>query len=194
MMDLFTETHWELITGPDGTEGQVYYDILIAALQADDVTDNGGDNNYCNGTPNGIVIAQAFANHGITLVAATNLAHEPLAATPPNNPITISTTVTNIPGACGFSSAFVKYRTDDVSPWQLVPLTTNNTLIYEGVIPAQPAGTMAQTARRFRVQQRAAHPPETARDGRAHALDQPAQGRDQPAVRATTTRRAGDRD
>jgi Zn-dependent metalloprotease len=144
MMDLFTETHWELITGPDGTEGQVYYDILIAALQADDVTANGGDNNYCNGTPNGSVIAQAFANHGITLVAATNLAHQPLSATAPNSPITISTTVTNIPGACGFSSAFVKYRTDDVSPWQLIPLTTTNTLIYDGVIPAQPAGTIVR--------------------------------------------------
>jgi hypothetical protein len=144
MMDLFTETHYALVTGPDGTEGQVYYDILIEALQADDIPANGGDNNYCNGTPNGNVIAQAFANHGITLVAATNLAHQPLMAAAPNNGITISTTVTNIPSACGFSSAFVKYRTDDTSPWQLVPLTSTNNLIYEGNIPAQPAGTIVR--------------------------------------------------
>ncbi|MEZ5046392.1 MAG: T9SS type A sorting domain-containing protein [Chitinophagaceae bacterium] len=74
MSDLFTESQYGLATGPDGNEGQVYFDILIDALTYDDT-----DNNINNGTPNIIAITKAFARHGITILNNTEVLHEPTA-------------------------------------------------------------------------------------------------------------------
>ncbi len=142
MKNLFTDTYWDLVTGPDGTEGQVYYDILIAALTDDDVISNGGDNNICNGTPNGTAIANAFAAHGITLLTGTNIAHNALFSVPGGLPIAINATITNIPNGCGFSGAFAKWRPDDTSPWNQIPLNLVSGNNYSGNIPSQPNGTI----------------------------------------------------
>ena len=71
MMDLYKETFYATVTGPDGTEGQVYVDILVEALTTDDLPANGGDNDITNGTPNDNAIVDAFDLHGINLLSNT---------------------------------------------------------------------------------------------------------------------------
>ena len=63
MSSLFSRSFLGLATGPDGTEGTVYYDILIDALTYDD---NNG--NLADGTPHFTQIVEAFAAHGIYLL------------------------------------------------------------------------------------------------------------------------------
>lgn len=71
MSVLFANTHYGLANGPDGQEGQVYFDILIDALEYDD-----DDNNITNGTPHFIEIVQAFAKHGIYLLSTTSVTNQ----------------------------------------------------------------------------------------------------------------------
>lgn len=77
MSDLFASTYFGLATGPDGTEGQVFHDILIDALTYDDNNANLND-----GTPHFMDIVQAFAKHGIFLLSNAELNHA--------NPISVS--------------------------------------------------------------------------------------------------------
>ncbi len=70
MGDLFAASYFGLANGPDGTEGVVYHDILIDALQYDD---NNGNLN--DGTPHFAYIVQAFADHGIYLLSNTVINH-----------------------------------------------------------------------------------------------------------------------
>ena len=46
MTQIFTKTYYDTPDGPNGTEGEVYHDVLISALLNDD-----NDNNLNNGTP-----------------------------------------------------------------------------------------------------------------------------------------------
>lgn len=143
MNKLFTDTHWALVTGPDGTEGQVFYDILVEALQADDVPANGGDNNICNGTPNGTQITQGFSNHGITLITNVNLSHTPVLAAAALNPIPVNVTLSNFNYICGTAGAVLYWRTDDVSPWTSIAMTGTPPNLTAS-IPSQPAGTIVR--------------------------------------------------
>lgn len=72
MANLFSRSHYGLANGPDGTEGQVYFDILIDALQYDD-----NNNNINDGTPHFTQIVQAFAKHGIYLLSDAEINHTP---------------------------------------------------------------------------------------------------------------------
>jgi len=85
MADLFAATHFGLANGPDGTEGQVYHDILIDALLYDD--DNA---NLNDGTPHFNYIVPAFAAHGIYLLSNTVVNHAPSATIAAGAPFTIS--------------------------------------------------------------------------------------------------------
>ncbi|HMT30584.1 MAG TPA: PKD domain-containing protein, partial [Bacteroidia bacterium] len=62
MMDLFKETLYAGITGPGGSEGQLFQDVLLETLAQDD---NDGD--LTNGTPNYCPILAAFELHGIDM-------------------------------------------------------------------------------------------------------------------------------
>ncbi len=70
MSTIFADSHYGLANGPDGTEGTVYHDILIDALQYDD-----NDNNINNGTPHFLPLVQGFAQHGIYLLSNTEINH-----------------------------------------------------------------------------------------------------------------------
>ncbi len=70
---LFAQSHYGLANGANGTEGQVYFDILIDALQYDDT-----DNNILNGTPHFLFIVKGFADHGIYLLNNSEVAHADL--------------------------------------------------------------------------------------------------------------------
>jgi hypothetical protein len=85
MHDLFSISHYGLANGPNGTEGKVFYDILVDALQYDD--DN---NNINDGTPHFTQIVQAFAKHGIYLLSTAELDHAPPGVVASGTPVTLS--------------------------------------------------------------------------------------------------------
>jgi len=93
MMYLNAQGMYGLPNGPDGSEGQVYTDILIEALQVDDAPSNGGDNDITNGTPNGADIVQGFADHGITLLSNASLAHIDVKEANSGAPVTIDASI-----------------------------------------------------------------------------------------------------
>ncbi|MBL4587332.1 MAG: T9SS type A sorting domain-containing protein [Flavobacteriales bacterium] len=140
MIDLYAATYAALITGPDGTEGQVYVDILIEALQIDDSPSNGGDNDITNGTPNDIDIVDAFDAHGITLLSNATLGHAAIEAHD-NTDIEIEITVdTDYPWA--LNQALVAYRLNASDTWNTVSLTNTSGNDYSAVIPGQPNATV----------------------------------------------------
>lgn len=141
MAALFAETQYGLANGPDGSEGQVYTDVLIDALQADD-----NDNDLLNGTPNATAIASAFALHGITLLSNANLAHTQVKASPANIPVTINADLTNVSlaFAWAFSGVNCSYAINNSSTWTTLPMTSTNGINYTVDIPAQSAGTVVK--------------------------------------------------
>lgn len=135
--NIFAESHLGLANGPNGAEGQVYTDILIDALFADD-----NDANLSNGTPNAGPISQGFALHGITLLSNATLVHTPVATSAANNTITLNASLTNVTFAWALSGVKGAYKTNTSTVWN--PITFSNTggNNYSTTIPAQPAGTV----------------------------------------------------
>ncbi|MEP7264624.1 MAG: M36 family metallopeptidase, partial [Bacteroidota bacterium] len=141
MSDLFVEALYGLANGPNGTEGQVFTDVLIDALQADD-----NDGNLINGTPNVNAIADAFALHGISLLTTANLAHTPVIAAPAQLPVTINAALTNVslPFAWALSGVRCAYAINTGTTWSVINMTTTNGTNYTVDIPAQTVGTVVK--------------------------------------------------
>lgn len=137
MADLFSESHAGLANGPNGSEGQVYTDILIDALFADD-----NDANLSNGTPNGSAITQAFALHGITLLSNASLLHIPVTTSAGNTPVSLTATLSNVTFAWALSGVKGAYKLNNSSSWNPITFTAAGGNIYNTSIPAQPAGTV----------------------------------------------------
>ncbi len=141
MMDLFKETFYATITGPDGTEGQVYVDILIEALTIDDLPTNGGDNDITNGTPNDNAIIDAFDLHGITLLSNAVITHVPVMASVSTAGIPINASVSVVyPWA--LSSVELYYKINRLGAWTNMPMALVSGINYSATIPAQPNGTV----------------------------------------------------
>ncbi len=136
MTDLFTESHYGLANGPNGAEGQVYTDILIDALQADDT-----DGNLNNGTPNITAITQGFAQHGITLLSNATLNHTPVVTSTPGIDVTLNASLTNLQFAWALAGVKGAYKINNGS-WNPFTLANTGGNSYSGTIPAQPAGTL----------------------------------------------------
>ncbi|MBL7963610.1 MAG: hypothetical protein JNM31_07170 [Flavobacteriales bacterium] len=138
-MTLFAEAYPGLQANTfDGNEGVAYRDVLLDVLQADD---NDGD--ITNGTPNGNAIVQGFAIHGITLISNAELIHTPIASTPAAAGITINATLNlTLPFMVYVDAVVLKYRVNNGATWDQVAMTNTTGNIYQGVIPAQPAGTV----------------------------------------------------
>ncbi|MBL7924552.1 MAG: M36 family metallopeptidase [Bacteroidia bacterium] len=137
MTDIFTESHYGLANGPDGAEGQVYTDILIDALQADD-----NDANLSNGTPNAGPISQAFALHGITLLSNANLNHTPVTASAANTAITLNANLSNVQFAWALSGVKGAYRINNSTSWTPFTMTNTTGTNYTTTIPGQVDGTV----------------------------------------------------
>jgi hypothetical protein len=137
MASLFAESHAGLANGPDGAEGQVYTDILIDALLADD-----NDADITNGTPNGTAITSAFAAHGITLLSNATLTHAPVLTSAPNNAITLNATLGTTPFFWAFSEIRGAYKTSLTGTWTPFSLINTGGNNYSTTIPGQPAGTI----------------------------------------------------
>ena len=137
MSSIFAESHFGLANGPNGSEGQVYTDILIDALEADD-----NDGNLLNGTPNIVAITTGFAQHGISLLSNATLNHTPVDFATGSTPINIDATLTNLQFAWALQGVNVSYSINNSSTWSSAALTTSNGTNYTTTIPGQPNGTV----------------------------------------------------
>ncbi|MGQ0828705.1 MAG: T9SS type A sorting domain-containing protein [Bacteroidota bacterium] len=141
MMDLFKETFYATVSGPNGSEGQVFVDVLIEALTSDDIPANGGDNNIQNGTPNDIAIVDAFALHGITLLSNANITHTDVKTSPYFIGIPIDA---NITGTYAWANPSPKifYKLNRTGAWSNTTMTLTSGTNYTATIPGQAAGTV----------------------------------------------------
>lgn len=136
MMDLFAESFYAGITGPDGSEGQLYQDVLYEVLTLDD---NDGD--LTNGTPNFCDITSGFAIHGITMGGAVNLNHNQVLQAIENTPVDVDA---SIPGLGAGSIVRGYYRIGNTGAFTPFVLSSTGSSNYLGTIPAQPKGTIIE--------------------------------------------------
>ena len=143
-MELFVDAYNGLqATLSNGNEGEVFTNILIDVLQADDVPANGGDNDITNGTPNGQAIADAFALHGITLISNADLFHADVKSAPASAPIYIDADLTlTFPYTQYLGDLSVVYRVNGNTTWNTIPMNAVAGSSYDAEIPAQPIGTL----------------------------------------------------
>jgi hypothetical protein len=136
MSQLFADTYYDLPDGPPGSEGDIYMQVLFAALNQDD-----NDNDLSNGTPHFGAITAAFAKHGITLMGAINVTHQELTNQPANTPISIKASVVReYPN--NFGKVVLYYRNRNLNT-AYTPLTMSGSSInFTASIPAQPEGAI----------------------------------------------------
>lgn len=109
-------------TGPDGTEGQVYFDILIDALTYDD--DNA---NIYDGTPSFVSIVKGFARHGIYLLSDTKIDNHTVTMHNSGTAVNVSATVTaSFQDFIGSVKMF--YRLKNTTALDSLVLTNSSTL------------------------------------------------------------------
>jgi hypothetical protein len=134
---LFAISHYGLANGPDGAEGQVYFDILIDALTYDD-----NDGNIANGTPHFNAIVPAFARHGIYLLADAEIAHQVLPNVVPNATGTLNANVTvSFPAFMGDLKMFHRFKkSGTVNPTDSTLCTNNGSGNYSVSYPSAVEG------------------------------------------------------
>ncbi|MFM2193318.1 MAG: hypothetical protein RLZZ118_2275 [Bacteroidota bacterium] len=135
---LFANSMAGLATGPDGTEGQVYHDILIDALSYDD-----DDANINNGTPHFVQIVSAFAKHGIYLLSDAGITHVPNANNITANASTnIDANVTvSFPAFLGDVKMYYRLKKSGTpATIDSVNLTISGSNNYTTVFPGKPDG------------------------------------------------------
>lgn len=136
MAKLFTLTYNDVPDGPDGTEGDVYHQVLISALLNDDI-----DTNITNGTPHFSAIVKAFAKHGIYLLSNSTFSHNEIANQPSGVTIPVSDTFTaSYPFF--FKDVNLFYKIRSTVKWDTVAMTTTGGGIYTANIPAQSKGAI----------------------------------------------------
>lgn len=139
MSQLFTKTYFDTPDGPDGTEGEVYHDVLISALMNDD-----NDANINNGTPHFNQIVAAFARHGIYLLGNATVAHTEVANQPINTPTTINASVNvTTPAFLQGVKLFYRNRVNATTPFDSLTMTAQGTN-YTAAIPTQPEGSVME--------------------------------------------------
>ena len=136
---LWAETWNATPDGPSGDEGTIYREILLEALLADD-----DDGDLGTGTPNDLAIIEAFAEHGITLLATTVVEHDDyLEAFIPDETLTIQADMfVDFPVYLGDFSMY--YRTEGGATWTPQIMTEVSGTLFEAEIPAQPDGTIVE--------------------------------------------------
>jgi len=136
MTQIFTDTYYSTPDGPDGTEGQVYHEVLIGALQSDD-----DDNNILNGTPHFAQIITAFARHGIYLLGDASITHTEIPNQPENTPVNISATF-NVTSPGYFKNLLLHYRQRGGQWDSVIMVNQQATSVFNAQLAGQPAGTI----------------------------------------------------
>lgn len=136
MAKLFAETLLnEKPDGANGTEGIVYYEMLIGALVNDD-----DDANLANGTPHMPEIVKAFAKHGIYLLQDVKVTHNELDHQPAGTAIKVSATAT-VSNPVFFKDLNLVYR-NRTGAWTTIPMVDAGGYNFSATIPAQSGGAI----------------------------------------------------
>ncbi len=142
MIEIFSESMYGLATGPNGSEGQVYRDILLDAILADD-----DDGDLSNGTPNATAILESFAHHGIFLEESSYV-HQPVEGEEADVAInlTIESEIGEFSELSNFETgAVVYYRPLGVNGWNSTQgVRSGQQGQFAFTIPAQPAGMILE--------------------------------------------------
>ncbi len=122
----------------NGNEGEVYVDILLDVLQADDDNDDLSD-----GTPNGAAILEGFGMHGISLFSSVDIAHVPDMSAGAGEAVVIEAEAAILfPFGQYFNTCDLYYRTSPNESWTQVPMQEEGGDLFSALIPAQEAGTV----------------------------------------------------
>ncbi|RYD58207.1 MAG: T9SS type A sorting domain-containing protein [Sphingobacteriales bacterium] len=130
MTEIFAKSYSSASDGANGTEGDVYFDVLLAAVEADDT-----DGDFTNGTPNLVAILRAFARHGIYLMNDAKLTHTELAHQPLNKAVAVNATL-DIPFPTLFGGLKLFYRDRKSASWDTVSMVRGSGNSFSGQIPA----------------------------------------------------------
>jgi hypothetical protein len=119
--------------GANGTEGEVYFEMLMSALMNDD-----DDAILSNGTPHFSEIVKAFAKHGIYLLQDIEIGHNELAHQAAGKPIDVTANLT-ISNPYFFQSLNLVYRVRGAA-WDTIKMVDAGGFSFNAQIPAQPEG------------------------------------------------------
>lgn len=143
-MELYAETFNAYPNAPNGQEGELYTDVLLAALLADD-----NDGNLMNGTPHAAAITAGFARHGITLMTSVDVVHTPVDFATPSTPITLSADINYVGSNTTFNwtnyvdAPLAIYNVVGTSNWDTARMVVStNPSVYTANIPGKPKGSI----------------------------------------------------
>lgn len=142
MSSLFAKTLFDVPDGPEGTEAEVYHEVLISALVNDD-----DDANISNLTPHFKEIVAAFAKHGIFLMMDAKLTHKEIAhQSTAGEPIPVTANIVCAEPAY-FGQMKLIYKARKATSWDTVSLNNagagaSGGIDFAGQIPAQTSGTI----------------------------------------------------
>lgn len=142
MTMLFAKTLFDVPDGPEGTEGEVFHEVLISALLNDD-----DDANLSNGTPHFQFIVPAFAKHGIYLFSDAQLDHKEIDNRSSDvDDIPVQANITTVEPAY-FGSMKLVYRVRPNFTWDTLTMTNSGPGSIGGInfdikIPKQGAGSI----------------------------------------------------
>ena len=139
MIAIWAETLNATVDGVSGNEGLIYRDVLLEALLADD--DNA---DLSDGTPNDLAIIEAFAEHGITLLANAIVEHDDITVSlPAADPVVIEATL-DVDFPVYLGDLIMYYRTSPVDDFSNMIMTEAGSSVYEADLGVQPQGTIIE--------------------------------------------------
>lgn len=134
---LFARALFNRPDGPNGTEGKVYFDMLMDALIEDD---NDGD--LSNGTPHFVPLVRAFAKHGIYLLQDAVVTHTEVNHQPKSTPTVINASL-SVSHPEFLNKLNLVYRVGRGSaPWDTIAMTKVSGLNFTATIPGQASGSI----------------------------------------------------
>lgn len=120
--------------GPNGTEGEVYYDMLMSALINDD-----DDAILSNGTPHLNEIVDAFAKHGIYILQDIDIVHNEVSHQDAGKPIDVNANLI-MSNPIFFQGLNLVYKLRTASTWNTIPMVDAGSFNFSAQIPAQSEG------------------------------------------------------
>jgi len=138
-MELFINTYAGFqAEGMNGTEGTVFFDILLDALQEDD--DNG---DLEDGTPNDLAIIEGFAIHGIYLLSGAEIIHDnPLTLSAENDLLIDADVLIQFPFGIYLQDVVLYHKINDAVEWSAVSMTNTEGDTYQANLGPQETGTV----------------------------------------------------
>lgn len=144
MTSLFTKSMYDVADGPEGTEGEVYHEALISAIENDD-----DDANLNNGTPHFSAIVAAFARHGIYLFSDAMLVHTEVDhKSQENTDVTVDADIT-VNDPAYFDKMKLVYRVRSSATWDTVSMTNGGPgaaggTKFSAIIPGKASGSIVE--------------------------------------------------